>query len=320
MSAAPSRAGSVQFSDMQEGDGGRRGVFVETAAEAISESGDGDPRHSSVPDSRQGSRPTSAHSRSQSAGSDREEYKEASAITKEIFDMRLRLRQMEVLHRKQEGQMETNIAELQAKLQALRGGSFQGDDVADLVIPRNNSRPGTAERVRCAVTASRHSTKEASHAPPIPVVEQSNGAVPRMHIAKSLGEEELEASLKHGASNNNYTVALVHSGEDPFALTHIHSSDSSLFPDVRAAVLAHKPVAQGKGRRTSSDDSWEEVDHRAVTPQKEVVRQFEALSDHEQRSLLQDFADRFWAEFLCHQGTSKFSQTGQVGSKAGESY
>lgn len=138
---------------------------------------------------------------------------------------------------------------------------------------------------------------------------------PEARPLQTLGEEEHEASIKHGASNSNYTVSITHSGEDPFVLTHMHSTEESLFSmqDVKAAVMEHRPVREGRGKNVRADDLWGGGgEHEAITKQKEIVRRFEELSEHEQRSLLHDFADRFWSEFLFHQGFSKHSMPSEM--------
>lgn len=81
------------------------------------------------------------------------EQNDPSGLAKEIYQLRMGLRVMEEEHRKREGEMHANIAELQAKLQALRGGSLGGDDVVDQVLSAN-SRPGTATRVNHRNSAS----------------------------------------------------------------------------------------------------------------------------------------------------------------------
>ena len=194
-------------------------------------------------------------------------------------------------------------------------------------------------QVREAVTASRNMEKDPHSAPPpLPVARHEDGRIPKMYISQvvrlsllpgclstcypdscllqSLGEEEHEASIKHGASNSNYTISITHSGDEPFVLTHMHSSEESLFSmqDVKASVMQHRPVREGRGRNVRADDLWGGGEHEAITKQKEIVRQFEELSEHEQRSLLHDFADRFWAEFLFHQGFSKKTMPSEISS------
>jgi len=94
----------------------------------------------------------------------------------------------------------------------------------------------------------------------------------------------------------------------------MHSSEESLFSmqDVKASVMQHRPVREGRGKNVRADDLWGGGEHEAITKQKEIVRQFEELSEHEQRSLLHDFADRFWAEFLFHQGFSKKTMPSEI--------
>jgi len=81
-----------------------------------------------------------------SSGQIHREQIDSSELAKEIFQMRMGLRQMEEEHRRREGELHANIAELQSKLNALKGGSLGGDHVMDQVLSAN-SRPGTANRV-----------------------------------------------------------------------------------------------------------------------------------------------------------------------------
>ena len=229
-------------------------------------------------------------------------FSESSRVVREIFERKGRLRRIEEQHRKEASSLHSEIMLLQERLKELKGSSWGGSDVPDQVV----GRVGNA-RVKEAITASRKEMDQSQMPdapPPLPHMDGDGSPVrPHMNIQQSLGDHEDEGvSLKHGATGDHYTISVTHTGEEPFVLTHMHSSASSLFSmkDVRASMLAHKAGEQGQGRVLHGDDLWapENKDRKELGPQLEIVEKFEALTPHEQKSMLRSFADRFWHEFM----------------------